>query len=150
MANNFAKGIFKPKHPEKYIGNGTPTYRSSWELSVMMMLDNHPSIDKWASESISIPYINPITQKPTTYIPDFFVSYIDKNSKRHAELWEIKPAKHSDLAYVGKSKINQAQYVINMAKWEVARAYCKQNGILFRVLTENDIFALTEHKKKRK
>jgi len=27
-----------------------------------------------------------------------------------------------------------------MAKWEAAKAWCKQRGIIFRVINENDIF----------
>jgi indole-3-glycerol phosphate synthase len=35
---------------------------------------------------------------------------------------------------------NQAHSILNAAKWEAARTYCKQQGITFRVVTENDIF----------
>ena len=47
---------------------------------------------------------------------------------------------------VGRDKFRQAQYVRNIAKWEAARAWCKQKKIVFRVITENDIF----HQGKRK
>ena len=30
--------------------------------------------------------------------------------------------------------------VINMAKWEAARAWCKNAGIVFRVITEEQMF----------
>lgn len=136
----FAQGKFTLKNPEKYIGTKTPTYRSSWEWAVMQMFDNNPSISRWASEAIKIPYRCPLTNKQTVYVPDFFVNYVDKNGKSHAELWEVKPANQALKEKVGKSKINQAHYVKNMAKWEAARSWCKQQGIFFRVISENDIF----------
>jgi hypothetical protein len=55
-------------------------------------------------------------------------------------LWEVKPASQAVLEKVGRSKTNQAAYVKNMAKWEAARAWCKQQGVFFRVVSENDIF----------
>jgi hypothetical protein len=136
----FAQGKFQMKHPEKYIGLGTPTYRSSWEWAVMTMFDNNPAIQRWASESIKIPYKDPLTSKQTVYVPDFFVNYVDKNGKQHAELWEVKPANQTVKERVGRNPVNQAHYVKNMAKWEAARAWCKRQGILFRVISENDIF----------
>lgn len=141
----FAQGKFKLKNPEKYIGLGTPTYRSSWEWAVMQMFDSNPSIQKWAGESIKIPYRCPLTGKQTIYVPDFFVNYVDKNGKMHAEVWEIKPINHTLKEKVGRNPTNQAHYVKNMAKWEAARAWCSRQGIQFRVLSENDIF----HQKKR-
>lgn len=136
----FAQGAFKLKNPEKYVGNGTPRYRSSWEFAVMKMCDENPGIQQWASESIKIPYRDPLTGKHTVYVPDFLVVYTDKHQHKHAELWEIKPRSQAVLEAVGKSKHNQAHYVKNMAKWEVARAWSKKHGMTFRVLTEQDIF----------
>jgi hypothetical protein len=141
----FAQGKFALKNPEKYIGNRTPTYRSSWEWAVMNMCDNNPAIAKWASEAVKIPYRCPLTGKQTIYVPDFFVNYVDKNGKQHAEVWEVKPASQAIKERVGRNPMNQAAYVKNMAKWEAARAWCSQQGILFRVISENDIF----HKGKR-
>lgn len=136
----FAKGQYTPKNPEKYLGLKTPVYRSSWELVFMKTCDENPAIQKWASESIKIPYRDPTTGRPTIYIPDFFIVYVDKNGKKHAEVIEIKPSNHQLLEKVGKNKVNQFQYVKNIAKWEAAHDWCKQKGIKFRVLNENDLF----------
>lgn len=136
----FAQGKFQLKNPEKYIGLGTPTYRSSWEWAVMNMCDTNPAIQRWASESIKIPYKNPLTGKQSIYVPDFFVNYVDRTGKQHAELWEVKPNKQTGLKEAGRSRHAQAHAIINMAKWEAARAWCKHQRILFRVLSENDIF----------
>lgn len=147
MSLKFSQGVFTPKNPEKYVGNSTPRYRSGWEMTVMLFCDNNPSIQQWSSESVKIPYRDPLTGKHTVYVPDFLVMYVDKNQKKHAELWEIKPIKHTLLEKVGKNPYDQAQYVKNQAKWAVARAWCAQNKITFRIITEADIFHLGGKKK---
>lgn len=136
----FAQGKFNMKNPAKYVGTKTPLARSSWEFVFMRMLDEHPGVENWASESIQIPYRDPLTGRNTIYVPDFFVVYIDKNKKKHAEVVEVKPSNHMMFEKLGKSIYNQEQYVKNMAKWEAANAWCRQKGIKFRVVNEEDIF----------
>lgn len=136
----FAQGKFSLKNPEKYIGTRTPTYRSSWEFAFMKFCDEHPAVTKWASEAVQIPYRNPLTGKYTIYVPDFFISYADRQGKQYAELVEVKPANQTLKEKVGRSRANQAHWIINQAKWEAANAWCKQQGIKFRVINEGDIF----------
>ena len=140
MSLKFAKGKYAVENPEKYIGIGTPTYRSSWELTFMKFCDHNPSVYQWASESIKIPYRDPLTGKATVYIPDFFIVYMDKNHKKHAELIEIKPANQMLIEKVGKNPYNQAQFVRNQVKWKMANIWAAQNGCKFRVINEHDIF----------
>lgn len=128
------------KNPDKYVGKRTPLARSSWEFVFMRMLDEHPGVQSWASESIQIPYRDPFTGKYTVYVPDFFIVYVDKNGKKNAEVVEVKPLNQTKLESVGKSRYNQEQYVKNMAKWEAASNWCKQQGVKFRVVNEGDIF----------
>ena len=136
----FAQGRFEMKNPEKYVGKKIPLARSSWEFIFMRMLDEHQGVEKWASESIQIPYRDPFTGKYTIYVPDFFIVYNDKTGGKHAEVVEVKPESQTILEKVGKSRYNQEQYVKNMAKWEAAGAWCKQQGLKFRVVNEGDIF----------
>jgi hypothetical protein len=140
MSLKFAKGQYKIDNPEKYVGSRTPLYRSSWELTFMQFCDHNPSVQQWSSESIQIPYKDPLTGKNTVYVPDFLIVYLDKNQKKHAELIEIKPANQTILEKVGKNQYNQAQYVKNMAKWAAASNWCKNQGIKFRIINESDIF----------
>jgi len=137
----FARGKYVMKNPAKYVGTKQPTYRSSWELTFMNFCDTNKSILKWASEAIQIPYKDPLTGRQTVYVPDFFIQYLDKNSRILTELIEIKPASQSILERVGKNKYNQAQFVKNQAKWKAANFWCQQQGLRFRVLNENDIFS---------
>ena len=140
MSLKFSQGFYTLKNPDKYAGLGTPRYRSSWELSVMKMCDEHDSIEQWASESIKIPYRDPLTGKHTVYVPDFFVVFTDNQKNKRAELWEIKPVNQTLKEHVGKNPYNQAQYVRNVVKWEAAKAWCKQNGVKFRIITEHDLY----------
>lgn len=143
----FANGKYQLKHPEKYVGNKLPTYRSSWEFTVMQTFDNHPAIQKWASEAISIPYRCPMTGRQTVYIPDFFIQYVDRDGSIHTELVEVKPRNQTFREAVGKNKNNQIEYARNMAKWQAATAWCRKQGIKFRVINESDIFSLTPKKR---
>lgn len=137
--SKFNKGEFQPKNTKKYIGKYPIVYRSSWELGLMNKFDMHPNILEWASESLTIPYKNPFTNKNTIYIPDFYVKYIDKNNKIHVELIEVKPLKET-LLEVAKTKKDKLSVALNTVKWRAAQAYCKKAGITFRVMTEEQLF----------
>jgi len=106
----------------------------------MRFCDEHPSVSKWASEAVKIPYRNPFTGKHTIYVPDFFIAYADKNGKQRVEIIEVKPANQTIKEKVGRSRHNQASYILNQAKWEAANRWCKQQGLHFRVVNETDIF----------
>ena len=140
MTSKYSQGIYKIQNPEKYVGNRAPRYRSSWEHTFMMFCDNNPSVQQWSSESVKIPYRDPLTGKQTVYVPDFLIVYLDRNLRRHAELVEIKPANQMLKERVGKNAYNQAQYVKNMAKWEAAGKWAQNQGIKFRVINEKDLF----------
>ena len=138
--SKYAQGQYQIQNPGKYVGNKTPTYRSGWEHTFMTFCDNNPSVIQWASESLHINYRNPFTNKMTIYVPDFLMVYMDSSGKKHAELIEVKPIKETSLQEAGKSPRAQAAAILNMAKWEAARQWCRAHGMVFRVVTENDIF----------
>ena len=106
----------------------------------MRFCDENPSVSKWASESIKIPYQNPLNGKHTVYVPDFFIQYVDKNGKSMSELIEIKPKRQTRIQAAEKGISTKAAVAMNNAKWEAAGAWCRQKGIKFRVITEDDIF----------
>ena len=128
------------KNPDKFVGSRAPTFRSRWESAFMQFCDTHPSVVKWASESVKIPYKNPITGKNSNYIPDFLVQYQDKNGKVVTELVEIKPKNQSIIESKNQNRRLAETVAVNHAKWEQAMRWCKQNGLRFRVVTEEDIF----------
>jgi hypothetical protein len=136
---NYRQGAYTVKNTAKYVGRGTPRYRSGWELTFMMFLDSNENVLHWASESISIPYRNPITGKQSMYVPDFLITYRNKNNQLIAELVEIKPKKQSVI----ESKMSAregAVVAVNYAKWDAATKWARRNGITFRVITEDDMF----------
>jgi hypothetical protein len=136
---NFRQGAYLVKNSGKYVGKGTPRYRSGWEMTFMMFLDSNDNIVQWASESISIPYRNPITGRQSMYIPDFFVTYRDRNNQTRAELIEIKPKKQS-LIESRMSDRDRAIVAVNYAKWDAATKWARRNGLIFRVINEDQIF----------
>jgi hypothetical protein len=139
MSRNYAQGFFEVLNPQKYIGKGKPKYRSGWEHAFMRFCDNNDSIVGWASESISIPYRNPLTGKMTNYIPDFLIQYRTRDNKVKTELIEIKPKKQSVLESKASVR-DRAIVAVNYAKWDAATKWCRRQGLTFRVITEDDIF----------
>ena len=137
--SRWAQGNYVIINREKYAGNGTPRYRSGWELSLMKFCDTNDHVLQWASESIAIPYRHPITGKVTQYIPDFLITYRNRDNTMRAELIEIKPKSQSVI----ESKMNsrdRAVVAINYAKWDAATKWARKNGLSFRVITESDMF----------
>ena len=137
--SHWAQGPYTVINREKYVGNGTPRYRSGWELSFMKFCDNNDHVLQWASESIAIPYRHPLTGKMTQYIPDFLITYRTSNNTIRAELIEIKPKKQSVIESKMSAK-DRAIVAINYCKWDAASKWARNNGLTFRVITENDMF----------
>mgnify|MGYP001289421156 FL=1 len=135
----WANGLYEMANPTKYAGNRKPRYRSSWEHAFMRFCDNHPSVISWASESIKIPYRNPLTGRQSVYVPDFFIMYQNSKGKKRAELIEIKPESQTRLG-AKTSQHDKLAIAINHAKWEAAAKWCRLKGVQFRIVTEGDIF----------
>ena len=94
-----------------------------------------------------INYRNPLTGKNTIYVPDFVMTYQDAGGRLHAEVIEVKPLKETNLTEAGSSPRAQAAAILNMAKWEAARQWCRGNNLVFRVITEQDIFHMSGGRK---
>lgn len=142
------KGKYQVINEEKYVGKDkTITYRSSWELHLFDLLDKHPNIVSWGSEVLSIKYQHPLTGTTKSYLPDLYIQYVDAQGRKHTEIVEVKPYCQTNPRFA-KSKYDQEQVVINDAKWKYARAFCKKNGIGFRVITEKDIFGKNKYNSK--
>ena len=133
-------GKYKPRNPKKYKGDPTKIiYRSLWERKFMNFCDTKPSVTKWASEEIFIPYRSPRDGKVHRYYPDFYMKTGDKES-----IIEIKPLKQckppkEPKRKTAKYKADCLTYLVNQAKWKYARKWCKARGLSFVVLTEKDL-----------
>ena len=138
-------GLFKPKNPEKYVGDPTNiVYRSSWEVKVMSWLDNNDSIITWASEELFIPYISPVDNRWHRYFPDFLVKFRTKDNKLSTMMLEVKPKKQTAQPDSQKRKtkqfINEVKtWGVNQAKWKAASEYCLDRGWEFKLITEDHL-----------
>jgi hypothetical protein len=144
--SKYYQGNYKPKNPEKYVGDiNKIIYRSGWEMRFMYYLDTHPHVLKWASEEISIPYF--FDGKVKTYYPDFFIKKINAKGEVSSVIIEIKPAKYTKppkfdkSKKIGKRQLNEAKlFMKNEAKWKAAKEWCADRKIDFLVLTEKELF----------
>ena len=135
----WAQGSYTITNPGKYVGRGTPRYRSGWEHAFMRFCDTNENVLQWASESINIPYRHPLTGKQTIYVPDFLVVYRNKGNTVKAEVIEIKPSGQSAITENQNGK-ERAIVAVNYAKWAAANVWCQRQGLSFRVITEQDMF----------
>ena len=140
------KSIYKPSHPEKYLGNSSNIIcRSSWERQFCRYCDVNPNIVKWASEEFSIPYISPVDGRPHRYYPDFLIEVRERSGKLKKYVIEIKPKKQTlppiKKKRVTKGFITEAKtYAVNQAKWKAAVDFCKDNLIEFKIITEDELY----------
>ena len=137
--SKWAQGVYLVLNKEKYVGNGLPRYRSGWEHAFMRFCDTNDNILQWASESINIPYRNPLTGKNTIYVPDFLITYRTRNNQMKAELIEIKP-KSQSVIESKTSQRDRAAIAVNYAKWDAATKWARKQGLTFRVINEDQIF----------
>ena len=130
---------FFPQNKQKYVGDSQKIIcRSLWERTVCKFCDDHPSIIKWSSEEIAIPYFHPIDNRVRNYYPDFLIQF---QQKEKLCLWmdEVKPKKQTMLKE-NASKNEKYTWVVNNAKWEAAKTYCTKNNIEFKLLTEKELY----------
>ena len=142
---NYMQGFFKPKNPNKYKGNVNEIiYRSSYELKMMMYLDEHPEIISWGSEEIIIPYRSPLNNRIHRYFVDFLVTKITKEGLKQTMLIEVKPSKQTKppkkKQKVTKSYITEVKnWGVNSAKWKAAEEFCNDRGWTFHIFTEKEL-----------
>ena len=142
------KGKFKPKNRTKYKGDPDKIiYRSLWELRFMRYLDSTPSILKWSSEEVIVPYRSPIDGRRHRYFPDFWIRVKTSDGSVKESLIEIKPkAQCSPPKGPPKDNRKKRRYIrevktwgVNEAKWKAAAAYCKDRNWKFQILTEDNL-----------
>lgn len=140
----FKQGCFTPLNKDKYTGTTPIVYRSSWELKFMRWCDRNSKVLKWGSESVIIPYLNPLDSKVHRYFVDYNIVYEDNNTITKY-LVEIKPSLYVNPPKVSKrrkpQKILQEQliYAKNRAKWDAAEQWCKKHKFKFLILTEKEL-----------
>lgn len=146
MPKNYIQGFYSPVNPEKYSGDyKNIVYRSSYELRAFKWCDLTENIISWGSEEGWVPYRNPMTGKVHRYFPDLFIKIKESNGEIKKYLIEIKPKRQTippnpTPKKKTKTWLNEmATYQVNQAKWEAAEKFCKENGIIFKVITEQEL-----------
>ena len=161
------QGYFTITNKEKYIGEARlAIYRSGWEWSFMKWCDFSPSIVKWSSEPIKVPYYNTVANldeckklglNPNNpknwavknYNVDFWIAI--KKPDDTLEKWfiEIKPGnklikpsppKAGCLLKEEKRFVAQAkEWLVNEQKWKAMNEFAKKNNAKFYVFTEKEL-----------
>ena len=161
------QGYARIKHPEKYVGDpNLIIYRSTWEYAFIKYCDSSPSVKRWSSEPVSIPYYDrvskleechrlglnpndPANWEVKHYHMDFWVEMDKGNDKVEKIFIEIKPAEKlkkpipppKDATIAQHKKFNKAakEYLINEAKFAAAQEFAKKNNAKFYVFTEHTL-----------
>ena len=140
------KGKYRPSNPKKYKGNPSQViYRSLWERKFMVYCDNNDNILEWGSETVIIPYVSPWDGKVHRYFPDFIIKAKQTNGKTKNFIIEVKPkyqCKSPPENPKRKTKrwFNDVKnWTINQAKWKSANEFCVDNGMEFKILTEDQL-----------
>jgi hypothetical protein len=161
------QGYYQITNPSKYMGNpNLIIYRSSWEFSFCKWCDFSPSIVKWSSEPVRIPYYdrvsklakckelhldpnNPHNWVTKFYNTDFWIQV--KKADGTIEKWfiEIKPQhklgkpkqpeKNAPIREITKYNNAVKEYLINEAKFAAIREWANKNGAYFWVFTEVEL-----------
>lgn len=145
----FLSGKYKPKNPEKYVGDiNNIVYRSSWELSFCRWIDNNPSVKRFNMEGVVIPYVSSIDNKVHRYYVDFILEYEDKKGELRRALVEVKPHKQTQPPKPPKKKSKYylqevITYHTNISKWKSAIEFCRKNTMDFVLLTEKGAINLS-------
>lgn len=138
--SRYYQGEYTPKFKRKYKGNpNTVFYRSRWELLVFRWCDLNPDVVEWSSEEIVIPYICRTDNKPHRYFVDLYIMF--KSGRKF--LIEIKPESQS-IAPKKTARKKETTYIMeamtyykNISKWEAAKVYASDRGMLFQVWGES-------------
>ncbi len=142
----YIQDFFKPSNPEKYIGNiNEIVYRSSYELKAFHWCDSHPDILQWSSETITIKYFDPTTNKTRRYFPDLYIKMREQDGEIKRYIIEIKPKRQTvpprnSPKKRTKTYINETKtYAKNLAKWQAAEKFCMDNSLIFKIVTEKEL-----------
>jgi hypothetical protein len=136
--------IYHPLNEDKYKGK-LPVCRSSWETKFCEFCDGAINVVQWSSESVRIPYYDVMRKKNRLYFPDFVMSVKETNGRIQNYMIEIKPFDQTFPPKKGEMKDKTymtkfIEYQTNLAKWKAAQIFCRKRGVIFRIITEKDLF----------
>ena len=161
------QGYYIVRNKSKYVGDPSLViFRSAWEFSFSMWADYSPSILRWNSEPVKIPYYdkvskldqckklnldpnNPANWVRKNYNTDFWIEV--KKSEEITERWfiEVKP-KHKlikpkpvspEAPLKEQKRFNRLakEFIINEAKFEAMKTWAVRNNSKFFIFTEDQL-----------
>jgi len=161
------QGYYKPKNLDKYIGDPELViYRSSWEYGFCKFCDMSPSVTRWSSEPVTIPYYDRVSKleecaklgldpndprnwEVKNYNTDFWFELDRGEDEKEKIFVEIKPSyklkkplpPDRDAPLAEQRKFNKAarEFLINEAKFAAMKEWSERNGCKFYVFTEHTL-----------
>lgn len=147
MAYNYKQGEYVLKNPDKYIGTKAPFFRSSYESKFFEWADIRENVISWGSETVVVPYYNPVKRRKARYFVDIIITYLNKNGDTITEIIEIKPMSQCVRPKKRGGKRAEQTYLkecvdwdTNNAKWAAAEKFARDRGWIFRIITEESLF----------
>jgi hypothetical protein len=145
--NEWLKGNYIPRNPRKYKGDISKiVYRSSWERTFMVWCDTDPDIIAWSSETVIVPYYDPVKKCERKYHVDFRIVTKGTDGVPQVTLIEIKPHKQTQKPRQSRAKSDKTMlteattWLTNQAKWKAAEKLCKALGWKFFIITEKELY----------
>ena len=164
------QGYARITNLKKYIGDpNLIIYRSSWEMAFIKWADASPSVIRWSSEPIKVPYYdrvsklaecqkygldpnNPANWLVKNYNTDYWIEVAQGDGTTKKMFIEIKPSEKlirpkpptQNAGIKEKRAFNIAakEYLINEAKFAALNAWAEKTGVKFYVLTEHTLAPL--------
>ncbi len=158
------RGYYNIVNKDKFIGDtALAIYRSAWEYSFCRYLDMSPSVKRWSTEPVSIPYYDRVSKlqecaklgldpndprnwEVKNYNTDFWYEVDNGRTKLEKIFVEIKPRYKlkkpippSHDAPLKEQRIfvkNAKEYLVNEAKFAALKEWSDRNGAKFYVFTE--------------
>ena len=161
------QGYYRAKNTDKYIGDPELiVYRSSWEYGFCKYCDMSPSVTRWSSEPVSIPYYDRVSKleecaklglnpndpsnwEVKNYNTDFWFE-VDRGEGEFEKIFvEIKPSyqlkkpipPRREASLNEQRTFNKAAraYLINEAKFAAMKEWAEKNNCKFYVFTEHTL-----------
>lgn len=147
----YRQGYFTPANPQKYVGDaGKIIFRSTWEKKFATYCDLNEKVIAWSSETIQVPYMNPVDNVIKSYNLDFYLKVRQQDGTAKEFIAEVKPAKKLLKPILPKTRLTEKrvnahilqmkEYAVNMYKFQAAKEWAKARGWEFILVTENFLF----------
>lgn len=161
------QGYYKVQNLQKYMGNpALVIFRSSWEHTFCRWCDFSPSIIRWSSEPIRVPYYDRVSKldelrrqgldpnNPKNWVikyynTDYWIEVAQGDGTTKKMFVEIKPAnklkkpippgENAPLREVRRFNLLAKEYLINEAKFAALKAWAERSGAQFWVFTEETL-----------